>query len=64
MNCLTDSYPVACMGVRRLSDGEVSRRVFEFAERIGRPCPTCESASYRLISYFPETEDRSHASRS
>lgn len=64
-NCLTDTYPVACMGVRRLSTVEVSRRVLEFAERIERPCPTCESITYRLISFFPDrSEDQNYVSHS
>lgn len=62
-NCLMDSYPVACMGVRRLSATEVSQRVLEFAERLERPCPTCESTAYRLVSYFPDNQDQNYDSR-
>jgi hypothetical protein len=60
-NCLTDSYPVACLGVKRLSAVEVARRVVEFADRLEMPCPSCESLSSQLVSFFPaQPGERAH----
>jgi hypothetical protein len=63
--CLTDSYPVAMFGVRRISAVEVTQRVTEFAYRLELPCHSCGGLSSRLISFFPDrTKDERNVSYS
>lgn len=52
-SCLTDSYPIACLGMKRLTPREVDGRVLEFARRLRITCPACEQAYPRLVAYFP-----------
>ena len=62
VDCLTDSYPVATFGMRRLSSLEISQRVQEFAYRLEMACANCGSCSPRLVSFFPDrTKDERNA---
>jgi len=58
LNCLSESYPVVCLGMKRLSPAEVRRRVFECVERLEIPCRQCEGMSSALISFFPAKPKR------
>jgi hypothetical protein len=61
--CLTDYYPVAMFGVRRLSAVEVSQRVTEFAYRLEVPCRSCGCLTSRLVSFFSDrTKDEQNVS--
>lgn len=51
-NCLTDTYPVVCLGTKRLTQVQASRAVIAMAERLERPCHHCGSLEARLVSFF------------
>jgi hypothetical protein len=52
-DCLSDSYPIACFGLKRLSTIEVRHRVVEFAGRLEMPCRVCDGVSSVLVCFFP-----------
>lgn len=52
-DCLSDSYPVACFGMKRLTAVQVRSKVLEFAERLQKPCQVCDGFSSVLVCFFP-----------